>query len=425
MSLTVNLRIYIINYFTLEKLRHLIPNKYLILTAYFPAFVIQISTGMLIPVLPLYIQEIGGGLELIGLGVAAVLIGNTIFDIPAGFLSQKYGYKRVITISILIQIILSVSIPFVSNFPLFFLLRFVIGCGMAMWSISLLTNISNTVPQNKRGRYLASLGGINRSGWFIGPLIGGLIGAHISLQAVFIAQAAILLPLFLFITVYFVKSKQENPTLHKTIENDRILNTIQTNFPKLLRGGTAIIPLQIVRSSREILIPLWGATVLGLSVDQIGFVIAGAALIDMAMFLPTGYIMDIKGRKWASIPSCIILAIGISLLPFSNNLLSFTIISILIGFGNGFGNGAMITLGSDLAPPNQRSSFFGAWIFLGGIGGLSGPIVVGQIANAFTLGIASSSIGIIGLIAAAGLHFVVPETLRTKSTNNETHSTLT
>ena len=85
------MRIYIINYFTLEKLRHLIPNKYLILTAYFPAFVIQISTGMLIPVLPLYIQEIGGGLELIGLGVAAVLIGNTIFDIPAGFLSQKYG----------------------------------------------------------------------------------------------------------------------------------------------------------------------------------------------------------------------------------------------------------------------------------------------------------------------------------------------
>ena len=80
------MRIYIINYFTSEKLRHLIPNQYLILTAYFPAFVIQISIGMLIPVLPLYIQEIGGGLELIGLGVAAFLIGNTIFDIPAGFL---------------------------------------------------------------------------------------------------------------------------------------------------------------------------------------------------------------------------------------------------------------------------------------------------------------------------------------------------
>ena len=415
------MRIYIINYFTSEKLRHLIPNQYLILTAYFPAFVIQISIGMLIPVLPLYIQEIGGGLELIGLGVAAFLIGNTIFDIPAGFLSQKYGYKKLITISILIQIILSILTPFASNFTLFFLLRFVIGCGIAMWSISLLTNISNTVAQNKRGRYLASLGGIHRIGFFIGPLIGGLIGAHISLQAVFIAQAIILLPLFLFITIYFIKSKKENVTLPKTIENERILNTIQTNFPRLLRGGTAIIPLQIIRSSREVLIPL-SATVIGLSVDQIGFVIAGASLIEMTMFLPIGYVMDTKGRKWTSIPCCILLAIGVSLLPFSDTLLSFTIISMLIGFGNGLGSGALMTLGSALAPPNQRSSFFGAWIFVGGIGGLSGPIVVGQVANALTLGIASYCIGFIGLLAAGGFYFFVPETLKTKSENNETHS---
>jgi len=373
---------------------------------------------MLIPVLPLYIKEIGGGLELIGLGVAAIIIGNTIFDIPAGFLSQKYGYTRIIIISLLLQIILSVSIPFAPNFPLFFAIRFIIGCAMAMWSISLLTNISNTIPQNKRGRYLASLGGINRIGWFIGPIIGGLLGAHIGLKSVFIAQAIILVPLLLFITVYFSKSKQGETSPHKTIKNDAILNAIQTNFPRLLQGGTAIIPLQAIRSSREILIPLW-ATVIGLSVDQIGFVIAGAALIDMTMFLPVGYIMDTKGRKWTSIPSCIVLAIGVCLLPFSNTLLTFTIITILIGFGNGLGSGAMITLGSDLAPPNQRSSFFGAWKLLGDIGGLSGPIIVGQVANALTLGIASYSISIIGLIAAAGLHFVVPETLITASKNNE------
>ena len=114
------MRIYIINYFTSENLRHLIPNQYLILTAYFPAFVIQISIGMLIPVLPLYIQEIGGGLELIGLGVAAFLIGNTIFDITAGFLSQKYGYKKLITISLLIEIILSILTTFI-GFGIYFI----------------------------------------------------------------------------------------------------------------------------------------------------------------------------------------------------------------------------------------------------------------------------------------------------------------
>ena len=60
--------------------------------------------------------------------------------------------------------------------------------------------LSNLIPNQQRGKVLATFGGVHRLGLFIGPILGGLIGAYISLGSVFIIQgilAALLLILFI------------------------------------------------------------------------------------------------------------------------------------------------------------------------------------------------------------------------------------
>ena len=84
--------------------------------------------------------------------------------------------------------------------------------------------------------------------------------------------------------------------------------------------------LQMVRKAKELLLPLWGLY-LGLNVDEIGYVIGASSALDMILFLPVGYIMDKRGRKWMSIPTCFILALGLFLIPltfwFIFNCISF------------------------------------------------------------------------------------------------------
>ena len=92
-----------------------------------------------------------------------------------------------------------------------------------------------------------------------------------------------------------------------------------------------------------------------------------------------------------------------------------------MGIGNGFGSGAMLTLGADLAPEEERGEFLGVWRLIGDVGSTGGPLVVGAVADIFILPVAALVMGVAGLISASILLFKVPETL-SKSTPNKTPS---
>ena len=80
-----------------------------------------------------------------------------------------------------------------------------------------------------------------------------------------------------------------------------------------------------------LLIPLWGEHI-GLSAAQIGLAISLSSLIDASLFYVTGYLMDHWGRKWSSVPTMILLALSLGLLPFSHSPTFFVIAVLLRGY---------------------------------------------------------------------------------------------
>jgi MFS family permease len=84
----------------------------------------------------------------------------------------------------------------------------------------------------------------------------------------------------------------------------------------------------------------------------------------------------------------------------------------LIGLGNGFSSGSMMTLGADLAPTSTRGEFLGIWRLIGDIGSSGGPLVVGGIAELVVLPTAAWVISTTGIVAALTFLFLVPETLK-------------
>lgn len=366
---------------------------------------------MLIPVLPSFLEELGVGVGLVGLGVSGVLIGTMIFDVPSGLLVGRFGHRRTMLVGTALLGVLALITAFTTSFPGLMALRLLSGTAMALWSISRMAYVSDTVPSRARGRTLATFGGVQRVGAFVGPVIGGLIGAQISLESVFIAQAIMSGATLLMLLVFTREIGGDRADQLRRQGRAPILSTLIEQGPSLARGGTAMVSLQLVRRGRELLLPLWG-TQLGLEVDQIGYVIGAAAAVDMAMFAPVGYVMDRYGRKWMSVPSFLVLGAGMALLPLTTEIWSFGAVAALTGFGNGLSSGAMMTLGADLAPRQRASEFIGVWRLIGDVGGASGPIIVGQIANVVTLGWSSIFIAGFGFLGASGVYFLVPETLR-------------
>ncbi|MGH2354418.1 MAG: MFS transporter, partial [Chloroflexota bacterium] len=133
--------------------------------------------------------------------------------------------------------------------------------------------------------------------------------------------------------------------------------------------------------------------------------------VDMSLFLPAGILMDKLGRKFASVPSFIVLAIGMALVPLSTNYLGLLVATCVMGFGNGIGSGTMMTLGADLAPRRATGEFLGVWRLIGDVGSTGGPLVVGGLADLIGLAFAAFSLSGVGILAATTLLLFVRETL--------------
>jgi MFS family permease len=146
-------------------------------------------------------------------------------------------------------------------------------------------------------------------------------------------------------------------------------------------------------------------------VATLGTIISVSAAVDMALFYPAGLLMDRLGRRYASIPSFLVMGAGMALLPLSGGALGLFLATVVMGLGNGLGSGAMLTLGADLAPKEGAGEFFGLWRLIGDAGQLSGPLVVGAVADALGLGAAALILAASGVLAAGTIYAFVAETL--------------
>jgi len=176
-------------------------------------------------------------------------------------------------------------------------------------------------------------------------------------------------------------------------------------------GGGQLLA-QMIRSSRQVIIPLYGAHILGLELATIGLIMSLSALVDMSMFYPAGLLMDRWGRKYAIVPCFLIQGLAMALVPITTSALTLLLCAAVIGFGNGLGSGTMMTLGSDLAPPDKIGEFLGVWRLIGDGGATGAPLAVGAIADALSLPAAALVMAGVGVAAAAVFAFGVPETLR-------------
>ena len=133
--------------------------------------------------------------------------------------------------------------------------------------------------------------------------------------------------------------------------------------------------------------------------------------MDAGLFYPSGYIMDRWGRKWASVPSLLTLAIGLLILPATTEVYGYALVAMLTGIGNGFGAGIVQVLGADFAPAAKRGEFLGVWRLIGDVGNAGGPFAVSFVVGVASLGLASICTGTLGLAGAVIMWLLVPETL--------------
>jgi MFS family permease len=337
-------------------------------------------------------------------------VGTMALDVPGGILESKLGDKFVMIAGTALVAVVAIGASFSSSPAQLGLLMLVMGAGWAFWQLARLAFVSEIVPAHQRGRVLSVVGGTNRIGNFIGPLIGGFVGHQFGLSAIFYVQAALGITAAL-VMVFSVNASNRTRLAHDGSIFGTFGQTLRAHRRIFAMAGFAVIMLQLLRQARQVFLPLWGKSI-GLDIQSISIVFSISTAIDMLMFYPAGHVMDRWGRKWVAAPSLLILSLSVGLIPLTHGFALLALVGLLAGFGNGSGAGIAMTLGADFAPPETRGEFLGIWRFVGDAGTAGGPLLIGFLAGIASLGAASVTVAALGLTGAFLLMKVVPEPLK-------------
>lgn len=385
----------------------------MLLPVYLPTLLLAFGQGLTVYTLPLYAKSLGGNLVLVGAVVAAAGLGTFLTDLPAGMLTSRFGRGPLMLVGTGSSAISAILIGLIHTMPALVLLRVVAGAGGSIWQLSRMAYVTDVTAPAQRGRVLSTFGGVNRAGTFAGPIIGGFIAGRFGLASPFLVAGVAGLGATLLSLQVIRRATVTGTTPGRRMRWNVVGTVVRTHSRDLVTAGSAQFFAQIIRAGRQLIVPLYASSVLGLGVEIIGVIGTISAAIDMVMFLPAGLLMDRLGRKFASVPSFILLSLGMALIPLVHNAPELVLVTTLMGFGNGLGSGAMMTLGADLAPREMLGEFLGVWRLIGDAGTSIGPLLVGDIAHAVGLGSAALTLAAVGALSAATIVAFVRETLRT------------
>lgn len=374
---------------------------------YIPSALLAFCRGLLLPTLPIFADSFGVSLALVGLVLAAEGIGMVLFDLPAIAFINRLAPKTAMLVSASIMGSSMLLTALAPSLWLVIISLLLLGAGSSVWNISRHAYLAQHTGGGDRGRAIGLVAGISRLGVFVGPVVGGGLAALWGLRAPFFLYAAVLLAMVVLLAWLLKPEPRLRDDQHSKAEARAAL---RGSLPDLLNAGSAQLMGQALRAGRNVLIPLYGSQVLGLDVAALGVIVSVASLIDMSLFYPAGWVMDRFGRKAAIVPSFLLQGIAMALVPLAGGFAGLMAVAALGGLGNGLSSGTMMTLGADLAPRGALAEFLGLWRFIGDLGHMSGPLLVGFVAQAAGLGPSALAVGALGAGAALFFQRRVPET---------------
>ncbi len=186
---------------------------------FFVTVMIQFALFSIIPVLPIYVQELLGSEAenaafWAGIVAAAMGAANVIASPRLGRLGDRHGSQKVLLVCLLVAGLLFIPQAMVTTVWQLVLLRFLLGLCLG----GLLPSVNALLRRVTPSHMVSRVYGYNNSfvciGSLLGPVTGGFIAGYLSMSGVFLMTSALLLlnAGWVYLSFFRKQSIQESET---------------------------------------------------------------------------------------------------------------------------------------------------------------------------------------------------------------------
>jgi DHA1 family multidrug resistance protein-like MFS transporter len=165
----------------------------------FVLFVVMLGYGIIIPILPFYIESMGAGGTELGLLVASYATMRLIFGPIWGSLSDRIGRKPVLLVGILGYAVTMVWFGLATRLWMLFAARILSGVLSSATAPTTMAFIGDSTSEKERGGGMGLLGAAGGIGTIVGPVLGGFLAGDSLATPFFLAAGLSVLSLLLAI----------------------------------------------------------------------------------------------------------------------------------------------------------------------------------------------------------------------------------
>lgn len=339
---------------------------------------------LLLPTLPLYIQQLGIGESQLGFIIGGFTLSAVVVRPVIGGLLDRFGRRFFILAGLILFAMAMFLYNWASGLLFLILLRIFHGCGWAVSTTSIGTSVTDVIPAQRRSEGMGWYGMSMSVSMAIGPIVGMWMIQSYTFHGLFFLAAglsvvSILIALGTKVPVLRLDNKR------KTVFFDRSVLTI----------SAAIFFLAFTYGGITTFLPLFSRTI---QVNAGTFFLVYAIALTLTRPV-AGKLADRYNEAAIIIPSLMITSIALLILSFSNGLAGVMASAVLYGIGFGSAQPTLQAATLSLVSSDKKgvatASFFTAMDL--GIG--LGSIILGLISQFLGYSFLFVSCAVSGLIA--------------------------
>lgn len=324
-------------------------------------FVDLLGFGILIPILPTFaVKSLLLPESAIGIVLAVYSLVQFIFNPIFGSLSDKYGRRKIILITLLLNASGYIIFAFTHSFLMLLLSRVVAGIGGSSIGVAQ-AYIADVTTKENRSKGMGLIGVAFGLGFVFGPIIGGLL-SNFGYMVTGFAAAAFSILAFSFSLFLLpeslteekknlvVKRKIFDVASFKKVISNRLISVVILLFFIVtfsvanIYGTFALLGHSVYRFT-----DMQNGMVFGI-IGIIGAIVQGGLIGRLAK--------RYSDQKLISVGT-FLLMIGLTLIPFGINFTGVIIISAVMSVGTGILQPILLSLVSKVAPENEQGIVLG------------------------------------------------------------------
>jgi len=353
------------------------------------------STYIFMPILPPYVQMIGGSLQAVGLVMGAYGLAQLLFRIPLGVWVDYLGRRKpFLFLGFVLDGVVALGLIFSNSTATLFLSLFVCGMAASMW-VAFTVLFASYFPLGQVGLAMGLIIFSTRFSQALTNYAGGVIAENWGWKGPFYAGAALSL-LGLLLTIGIPERRPEKgPPL--SFKNFLLVG----RNPKLLAVSALGLLLQFtICSTTTGFTPIYAQRI-GASKEELGILLSAFMISTMLASLLSGnYARRLHSERSAIFIGFFLVGGALLPIPLASRLGTLYALHVVNGIGAGLVFPLLLGLAIQTVPGEQQGTAMGFFQSIYAIGMGLGPFISGIVGA--HLGLPSVFIlsGILSLAAA-------------------------